>query len=52
MHVLEQIPITWLQFIRLSEEELEGLIPEVAETLAERDGLSKLAEAAETISEG
>jgi hypothetical protein len=52
MHVLEKTPVSWSQFIRLSEEELAELIPEVAETLAERDGLSRLAEAAETIAEG
>jgi hypothetical protein len=52
MHVLEKTPVSWPQFIRLSEEELAELIPEVAETLAERDGLSRLAEAAKTIVEG
>jgi hypothetical protein len=52
MHVLEKTHVSWPQFIRLSEEELAELIPEVAETLAERDGLSRLEEATETIAEG
>jgi hypothetical protein len=52
VHGLYQTPMSWPQFIRLSEEELVELIPEVAETLAERDGMSRLAEAAENIVEG
>jgi hypothetical protein len=44
--------VSWLEFIRLSKEELAELIPKVAETLAERNGLSRLAEVAENIAEG
>ena len=44
MHELEKIPVSWSQFIRISKEELAELIPDVAETLEERDGLSRLAE--------
>ena len=52
MDELDKIHVIWSQFIRLSEEELAELIPEVAETLEERYGMSRLAEAAKNIAEG
>ena len=52
LHVLEQSLMSWSQFIRLSKEELAELIPEVVETLAQREGLRKLAEVDKTIVEG
>jgi len=51
MHALEQTPVSWSQFIRLSEEELVELISKVEETLVERDGMSRFEEAIETIVE-